>query len=230
MKQRIALFSMIVFCIFTFPVQSVRADITEPEQGYNVLEMIFFVPAAAVQFMFFDIPAGIAGLFNPVPRRIKKNEAALNQLDWKKRYEAVKNLGDIHKEDAYSILIDSLTDNHVVVSLRAYEELKDAKESVVVPMLVKTLESHDPWTRKLALDLLAHFNNPSVTKNLVFLANDDEREVKLSALLALEDLSEESLIFRYFPVAGSEKPVDNIVNWWYTRGKILEDVKSGGNE
>ena len=86
-------------------------------------------------------------------------------------------------------------------------------------MLIKNLESHDPWTRKLTLDLLAKSQDPDIIKNLVFLANDEDREVQLSALLALEEISEESLIFRYFPVAGASEPSDNIVNWWYTRGK-----------
>ncbi|MDX9703033.1 MAG: HEAT repeat domain-containing protein [Candidatus Auribacterota bacterium] len=223
MKSRISL-------IFTFSL--IMSGLSQncgayPKEGYNILEKIFFVPAAAIQFVAVDIPSGIASMFNPVPAKIKKNKNALRQNDWIKRYEAVKNLAAIKHEDAYTLLAESLTDNHTAVSIRAYEELTRVTDEKLTPILIKNLESHDPWTRKLTLDLLASSENPDIVKNLVFLANDESREVKLSALLALEDISKESLIFRYFPVGASNEPADNIVNWWYTRGKILKDIKTG---
>ena len=226
MTLKIRLCCITALLSMCFAQSSAQANVSHPDEGYNMLEKIFFLPAAAIQLIAIDIPSACVSLFNPVPGKIKKNKAALKQADWLKRYEAVNNLAKIKNEDAYALLIQSLTDTHTAVSILAYEKLAQINDDALLPMLINNLESHDPWTRKLTLDLLAKSDNPEIIKNLVFLANDENREVKLSAILALEDISKESLLFRYFPVAGSSEPADNAVNWWYTRGKILTDLKN----
>jgi len=217
-----------VAVLFFVLLQSMPAysETLKKEKKSNIIKSILYSPVTVTKFVLVDTPVAIALLFNPKARKIKKCKAGLNSTNWNKRYSAVYNLSTVKHKKAYILLIESLTDNNVIVSLKAFEGLKKAKKKKIVPLLVESLESHDPWTRKLVLDLLAYFNDPQSIKPIVFLANDEYRQVRLSAILALEDISDESLLFQFFPAAGAEEPRENIINWWYQRGKIIEEYLS----
>lgn len=204
---------------------AVCADVAQPEEGFNALKAVFFVPAAFIQLIAYDIPRGIGTAFVPGANKAKKYEADLNSSDWVTRYTAVIEIEKKRKADLYPLLIRSLSDNQVVVALRAHDVLKQADRKTIVPLLINNLNSRDPWTRKLTVDILASLNDPEATKQLVFMANDDDPAVRLSALLALEQLSQENLLFNYYPVASASSPRDNITNWWYMRGKVIKKIK-----
>ena len=102
--------------------------------------------------------------------------------------------------------------------------MRKGKKNEVVPLLVNNLDSRDAWTRKLTLDVLAYVNDPETTQAIVFAAQDDDSSVKLSALLALENISGEPLLFQYFPKGSSTQPQENILDWWYTRGKVIKKI------
>ena len=202
------------------------AETLKKDKKGSIVKAILYSPVAVTKFVAVDTPTGIALWFNPKARKIKKCRTDLNSTDWHKRYSAVHNLSTVKHENAYVLLIEALTDNNVMVSLKAYESLKKAKKKNIVPFLVESLESYDPWTRKLVIDLLGYFSDPQSIKPIVFLANDEYRQVRLSAILALEDISDESLLFQFFPMGDANESRENIINWWYQRGKIIEEYLS----
>lgn len=213
---------LLMLLVFT---SSVRADVAQPEEGFNVIKAIFFLPAAAIQLIAYDIPRGIGSALVPGANKPKKYEAELNSPDWTTRYAAVTAIEKERKKELYPLLVRSLSDNQVIVALRAHDVLKQTDKKTILPVLLNNLNSRDPWTRKLTIDVLASLNDPEATKQLVFMANDDDPAVRLSALLALEQLSQENLLFSYYPVAGASVPRDNITNWWYMRGKVIKKIQ-----
>ncbi|MCD6460387.1 HEAT repeat domain-containing protein [bacterium] len=216
------LWILVLFFIF-FQAMPGHSESLKKEDKRNIFHNVLYAPAALAKFIVIDIPSSISLLFRPTARKIKKYEDDLSSINWNKRYSAVQGLNFIRSKKAYSLLLESLTDNNVIVSLKAYDSLKNAKKDDIVPLLIDSLEAHDGWTRKLVLDLLARFNDPITIKPIVFLANDEDRQVRLSAILALEDISGESLLFQFFPVLNTSRPRENIINWWYRRGKIIEN-------
>ena len=216
---------LVVFFVFFQSMPAYSETLTKEKEG-SVFKTIVYSPVTFTKLIFVDMPYGIALLFNPRARKIIRCESDLNSISWNTRYSAVTELSSVKHKDAYRLLLESLTDNNVIVSLKAYEGLKKAKKKDIVPLLVESLEAHDSWTRKLVLDLLAYFDDPQSIKPIVFLANDESRQVRLSAILALEDISDESLLFQFFPAANDTESRENIINWWYQRGKIIEEYLS----
>lgn len=200
------------------------ADVDNQKQGGNPVTSVVFAPVSFVQLVALDMPCGFFSMFNAEKATVDKYEKRLRSRDWKERYKTVKELGTKKDKSLYPLLIKELTDNQVIVSIRAFEELKKANPPDVIPLLIKNLESRDPWTRKLTLDLLGEFRDPSVTQQCVFLANDENSEVMFSSIRALEKISEEPLLFQYFPRGANTTPQENILNWWYTRGKIIKKI------
>ncbi len=204
--------------------QVVFADVTNPKKGYKLIEKVLFLPAAVVQLVLFDIPVGVVSIFDLNKKKHETFEKNLKSVDWKNRYQAVAQLGKENDKRSYGLLIKALSDTQVIVSIRAYDELLKSDKDEALPLLVKNLESRDPWTRKLTMDILGSYGDTSVTRQLVFMANDINRDVKLSALTALENLSGESMLNQYFPVGGNTEPNGKILDWWYMRGKIIEQI------
>lgn len=169
-----------------------------------------------------NMPLGFFGIFNQDAQFKKKYSALLSDPDWKKRYQSVKAIGLEKNDLKFSYLINSLSDNNVAVSLEAFRQLNKSGKTKVLPYLIKGLDSRDPWTRKLCIELLSDYKTPEVSRQLVFMANDSNRDVKLAAITALEKISGETLLFEYFPQADREEPSGNILNWWYMRGKIIK--------
>ncbi len=219
MMKRLACVVLLSFVMWWNP-SFVQADVTQPEEGYSALKVLLFIPAAIVQLVAFDIPHAVGSMFTP-GHGIDKNERRLKSRNWKDRYQAVSELSG---KNAYPLLVKHLTDNQVIVALRAADQLSHANKKDVVPLLVNNLDSRDPWTRKLTLDVLAYANAPQATQDIVFAVQDDDSAVRLSALLALENISGEPLLFDYFPQGATTRPKENILDWWYMRGKIIKKI------
>jgi len=219
----INIFLSLILCLFLMS-QVVCADVTNPKEGYKLFEKVLFLPAAVVQLVFFDIPGGVLSIFDLNKKKFQKFEKSMESVDWKNRYQTVVQLGKEKDTRAYDLLIKALSDSQVIVSIRAYDELLKVDRDEALPLLVKNLESRDPWTRKLSMDILGIYGDTAVTRQLVFMANDINRDVKLSALIALESLSGESMLNQYFPVGANTEPNGKILDWWYMRGKIIEQI------
>lgn len=226
MKRIIVLLCVVcISALITVPTPAIYGDVTEPEEGFNALKAIAFFPAAIIQVIGYDLPRGLGSLFSPNKLKIDRYEKALRTSDWTTRYHAVTQMALKRNSEFYPLLVKALSDSHTLVSLRAFSALSHADKKTVVPLLLKNLDSRDPWTRKITLDLLAKLNDTAAIQQMVFLANDDYRSVMLSAVLALEELSGEALLSRYYPSGASSRPRDNIINWWYTQGKVIEKTQ-----
>jgi len=174
------------------------------------------------------IPVGFLGFFNRDNMK-KKYGVLLVNSDWKKRYQAIKDIGSEKNNLRFTYLIEALSDDHVLVSLMADRQLSLSDRKNVMPYLLKSLDSRDPWTRKLCVELLSNYKTPDeVTRQLVFMANDNDRGVKLAAITSLEKISGETLLFDYFPMGEKANASENILSWWYVRGKTIK--KSGNSK
>ena len=222
-------FSTVLMGILLFtaiPPSTSHADVQKPEEGYNVIKTLFYIPVALIQFIAFDIPRSIGAPFRSENKFHKKYSAATSNPDWKKRLEAVEKLGGESTDLRYRYLLDALSDHQVIVSLTARDLLIKSDKEEVFPLLLKKLESRDPWTRMLVAQIFEIYDTPEVIKQLVFLTNDYNREVKIASLDALEKISDEPLLLKYYPHETKNTSDNNITHWWYMRGKVINTPES----
>lgn len=213
---------IVCVCIVLNCTTPLYAGLKEPTEGYTVLKSIFFAPAAFIQFFVFDVPRGILSPFKRSSSFEKKYAKSLKNTDWQKRALVVERLSKESDPMRYNYLVEALSDHQIIVALKARDILMDTSDPALRTLLLKTLESRDPLLRVFAAEILAKHNDPEVIKQLVFLANDYNREVKIAALTALENISQEPLLLKYYPYEMNATSNNSITHWWYMRGKAIK--------